>query len=110
MRPTQEAMANFNATIHFKKDGQIVANIPDGITLSNEGPYTLTVKKNMCVEMEVVLETAVLKQGSSGQEVREVQRRLKLWGYYNGSIDGIYGTKQGEIYRKTMGKSHSKII
>ena len=59
MRPTQKAMANFNATIHFKKDGQIVANIPEGITLTNEGPYTLTVKKNMCVEMEIVLETAI---------------------------------------------------
>ena len=35
--------------------------------------------------------TAVLKQGSKGGEVREVQRRLKLWGYYNGSVDGVFG-------------------
>lgn len=34
---------------------------------------------------------AVLKQGARGGEVKEVQRRLKNWGYYNGSIDGIYG-------------------
>ncbi len=34
---------------------------------------------------------AVLKQGARGDEVKEVQRRLKNWGYYNGSVDGIYG-------------------
>ncbi|MBQ8323108.1 MAG: spore cortex-lytic enzyme [Clostridia bacterium] len=38
-----------------------------------------------------VAETAVLKQGSTGGEVKEVQRRLKLWGYYNGSVDGVFG-------------------
>ncbi|HIR98831.1 MAG TPA: spore cortex-lytic enzyme [Candidatus Coproplasma avistercoris] len=34
---------------------------------------------------------AVLRQGSRGGEVKEVQRRLKNWGYYSGSVDGIYG-------------------
>ena len=34
---------------------------------------------------------AILKQGSSGGEVKEVQRRLKNWGYYFGEVDGIYG-------------------
>ncbi len=34
---------------------------------------------------------AVLKQGARGSEVTEVQRRLKNWGYYSGSVDGIYG-------------------
>lgn len=36
-------------------------------------------------------DVAILKQGSSGGEVKEVQRRLKLWGYYNGSVDGVFG-------------------
>lgn len=35
--------------------------------------------------------TAVLRQGSKGGEVKEVQRRLKMWGYYNGSVDGVFG-------------------
>ncbi|MBQ8291533.1 MAG: spore cortex-lytic enzyme [Clostridia bacterium] len=39
----------------------------------------------------VALPTAVLKNGSKGSEVKEVQRRLKLWGYYNGSVDGVFG-------------------
>lgn len=37
------------------------------------------------------VQTAVLRQGASGGEVKELQRRLKEWGYYSGSVDGIYG-------------------
>jgi peptidoglycan hydrolase-like protein with peptidoglycan-binding domain len=32
-----------------------------------------------------------LKPGDKGVDVVEVQRRLKLLGYYKGSIDGVYG-------------------
>lgn len=35
---------------------------------------------------------AVLRQGAKGSEVKEVQRRLKKWGYYNGSVDGVFGS------------------
>ena len=47
----------------------------------------------VCAEQnsETVLQVAVLRQGSKGSEVREVQRRLKLWGYYNGTVDGVFG-------------------
>ena len=38
-----------------------------------------------------VAEAAVLRQGSKGNEVKEVQRRLKSWGYYKGSVDGVFG-------------------
>ena len=46
-----------------------------------------------------VVETAVLKQGSTGGEVKEVQRRLKMWGYYSGEVDGIYGSKTVEAVK-----------
>lgn len=37
--------------------------------------------------------TSVLsKTGSRGSEVRQIQTKLKNLGYYNGTIDGIYGT------------------
>ena len=36
---------------------------------------------------------ALSKYGSSGDEVIQIQTKLKRWGYYNGSIDGIYGTQ-----------------
>ena len=39
-----------------------------------------------------VAEAAVLKQGSTGDKVREMQQKLKSWGYYDGSADGIFGT------------------
>ena len=29
--------------------------------------------------------------GTTGNEVIQIQTRLKNWGYYNGVIDGIYG-------------------
>lgn len=34
---------------------------------------------------------AILRQGAKGNEVKEVQRRLKRWGYYKGSVDGVFG-------------------
>lgn len=33
------------------------------------------------------------KLGSRGEEVRKIQTKLKNWGYYSGSVDGIYGTQ-----------------
>lgn len=33
------------------------------------------------------------KKGSSGAVVREIQTRLKNWGYYSGPVDGVYGSK-----------------
>ena len=33
------------------------------------------------------------KYGSNGEEVKQIQTKLKRWGYYTGSVDGIYGTK-----------------
>lgn len=32
------------------------------------------------------------KLGSQGDEVRRIQKKLKTLGYYNGSVDGVYGT------------------
>jgi N-acetylmuramoyl-L-alanine amidase len=36
---------------------------------------------------------ALSKYGSTGSEVTQIQKKLKAWGYYNGSIDGIYGSQ-----------------
>ena len=36
---------------------------------------------------------ALSKYGSRGEEVRQIQTKLKRWGYYSGNIDGIYGTQ-----------------
>ena len=36
---------------------------------------------------------AVVKVGSRGETVRTIQTKLKRWGYYTGSVDGIFGAK-----------------
>ena len=36
---------------------------------------------------------ALSKVGSTGSEVRQIQTKLKNWGYYTGAVDGIYGSK-----------------
>lgn len=36
---------------------------------------------------------ALSKYGSRGEEVRQIQTKLKRWGYYSGNIDGIYGSQ-----------------
>lgn len=36
---------------------------------------------------------ALSKYGSRGDEVRQIQTKLKRWGYYYGSVDGIYGSQ-----------------
>lgn len=47
---------------------------------------TYCIYKNQQVE-------ALSKYGSSGSEVRQIQEKLKRWGYYNGNVDGIYGSQ-----------------
>ena len=36
---------------------------------------------------------ATYKQGSTGSVVKTIQQKLKIWGYYSGAVDGIYGAK-----------------
>lgn len=42
-------------------------------------------------DKEVTAEAQLIRQGSTGSTVREIQTRLKTWGYYTGSVDGIFG-------------------
>ena len=56
---------------------------------------SLGVSKSRADESQAIIEevasVAILRQGATGGEVKEVQRRLKLWGYYNGTVDGVFG-------------------
>ena len=36
---------------------------------------------------------ALSKYGSRGNEVTQIQTKLKRWGYYTGNVDGIYGNQ-----------------
>lgn len=43
--------------------------------------------------------------GSSGQEVTQIQTRLKNWGYYTGTVDGVYGSKTVAAVKKFQQKN-----
>ena len=44
-------------------------------------------------------QAATYRQGSTGEAVRTIQTKLKNWGYYTGSVDGIYGSATTEAVR-----------
>ncbi len=48
---------------------------------------------------------ALSKYGSRGEEVRQIQTKLKRWGYYNGNIDGIYGSQTQKAVRWFQSKN-----
>ena len=38
-------------------------------------------------------QAATYRQGCTGSTVRTIQTKLKRWGYYTGTVDGVYGRK-----------------
>ena len=52
---------------------------------------SVTFMATLMIENAPVVE-ALSKYGSRGSEVRTIQEKLKRWGYYTGSVDGIYGS------------------
>jgi len=50
-----------------------------------------TVFTAVSVNREKTIEAAVYNVGSSGTRVEQIQRRLAEYGYYTGSVDGVYG-------------------
>ena len=44
-------------------------------------------------------QAATYRQGSTGEQVRLIQTKLKTWGYYDGWVDGIFGSGTGEAVR-----------
>ena len=57
----------------------------------------LTLIETICIYKKNKEQTTTLatlsKYGSRGNEVIQIQTKLKRWGYYTGNIDGIYGTQ-----------------
>ena len=90
------------------------------IALSMLAPTAVLIKsvKRSSEYLDVTIDTeltaaAVLRQGSSGGEVKEVQRRLKMWGYYKGSVDGVFGagTKAAVIsFQKKNGLTPDGVV
>ena len=52
---------------------------------------------------------AISKNGSRGEEVKKIQTKLKNWGYYNGSVDGVYGWQTENAVRSFQKKNNLKV-
>ncbi len=48
---------------------------------------------------------ATYQRGSTGGTVRQIQTKLKTWGYYNGSVDGVYGSATEKAVRAFQQKN-----
>ena len=59
-------------------------------------------------EDEEVLEV-LSKYGPRGDEVRQIQTKLKRWGYYNGNVDGIFGSQTLEAVKYFQRKNGLKV-
>ena len=55
--------------------------------------------------LPLTVQAATLRVGSRGDEVKTLQTKLKRWGYYDGSIDGIFGSGT-ESATKTWQSNH----
>ena len=47
--------------------------------------------------------------GSTGETVKEIQRKLRSWGYYSGAVDGDYGYETWLAVRKFQSKNGLKV-
>ena len=78
-------------------------------------------KKTLCAALAVVFalnitvislsmllpdaSAATYKKGSSGEMVTQIQTKLKNWGYYDGSVDGVYGSRTVEAVKQFQEKN-----
>ena len=75
--------------VRFFMKNRIKKNIKPLVILSIL--FAIFISYNIFIRNEEV--QALSKYGSRGQEVTTIQTKLKRWGYYNGNIDGIYGSQ-----------------
>jgi N-acetylmuramoyl-L-alanine amidase len=57
------------------------------------------------IPYENAVEAVTYRHGSRGSVVSEIQTRLKRWGYYNGSVDGIFGYQTYLAVRRFQAKN-----
>ena len=49
---------------------------------------------NICLILTVQNASAAsYKRGSTGSVVTQIQKKLSAWGYYDGAVDGVYGSR-----------------
>ncbi len=71
--------------------------------------FSLAVITYVAVNFNMQSDSVLSKFGSSGNEVVQIQKKLKQWGYYNGDVDGIYGSKTRTAVRSFQSKNGLKV-
>ncbi|UJW59234.1 peptidoglycan-binding protein [Bacillus sp. A116_S68] len=99
---TKQAVTTFQTARSLKADGLAgpitltkVNEEINGSSFSKEEEIVATT-----VSRSTSLSGVVLRQGSSGAAVRELQSELKNLGYYTSTVDGAYGPLTAEAVRK----------
>ena len=67
----------------------------------------------LIVLLPLAADAAVLKKGSKGDEVVTLQKKLKQWGYYDGAVDGIFGSgtqKAVEYFQRKNGLTADGVV
>ena len=55
-------------------------------------PAMLAIVLVVCLCSSIVAQAAALRVGSRGDAVIQLQTKLQRWGYYDGAVDGIFGS------------------
>lgn len=58
--------------------------------------FTLNI---LLINLVMTAEAVTYKRGSSGSVVSQIQTKLKNWGYYSYTVDGIYGSRTEKAVR-----------
>ena len=77
----------------------IMVTVGFGVSLTRQSTQT---------EIQTVY-ALTLKQGSRGTEVKTMQTKLKNWGYYKGSVDGIFGKQTLEAVKLFQKRNGLKV-
>lgn len=73
----------------MKKTLKIAAFVLSGLVIA--GASGAAIYKAQTEANSTIVAVAVISQGSKGETVKLIQQKLKRWGYYKGTVDGVFG-------------------
>lgn len=96
--------------ISIERDGKYFAHrnfTKGGFSVKKKIIYFATCALIVAISLSYNLQGAyaLSRRGSTGSEVRQIQTKLKNWGYYNGSVDGVYGSDTEKAVRQFQQKN-----
>ncbi len=76
-----------------------------GNTRSRRAAALLLAALLLCSILALPARAVTYRKGASGETVRTIQTKLRRWGYYDGAVDGIYGSQTVEAVRRFQRKN-----